>query len=905
MNKIDIKKLVRSSIRYDHNKTETLFENKVITNENNKIYSHFTNEEKKKLFSIIMPPPNITGELHLGHAWNVYLQDFLLRFYFLFGKKTYNFFGIDHAGIAGQLKILKEASFEKKIANFSFAYVWKEKVKKKFLKQWTKLALFENIKNKKIFFSLDEDAALFAKKAFIKLYEEDLIYYGERMINWDPYLQTALADIEVNYKKIQTSLFFIKYPLSSSFNKEEKDKFSYLTVATTRPETIFADIALVVNPADSRYSKLIGKQVINPLTKKLIPIIQDSAVDINFGSGVLKCTPSHDFVDFEIAKKNNLRNFFSCFLKNGKMKPSTGVFAGLDRLECRKKVIIFFKENNFLLKTESYQTNVAYSRRSGKIIEPLLSKQWFLKMKPFKKEIFSLQKTKNKIKFFPEKFEKKMLTWLNNAEDWCLSRQIWWGIRLPVWFHKANKNKFIVSLAIDEKLKKEYSQSYDVLDTWFTSSLWPLIVTEYNLDTYQKFNPTSVLITAYDIINFWVLRMIMLTFHLTSTLPFKKVIFHGLIRDISGKKMSKSLGNGIDPLILINKYGSDVLRSFFLSEVQLGNDLILEESKLLAIWKFFNKIFNSLKFVLKMNYNLENLKKFSSKIKYFLNFAFLTDFQKILIKIKTLFKINDFKNIFLYLKNFYWDNFCSEYIEYIKKILPKCKDKIKKEIFLVIHLFWKHFFLILTPFAPFLSSLCQETIFQENYFFDKKKNKSPFLIKNIIFEKENILLFRLEKEIFCSLFKILNLWRKNYTLSKKIFLWIYLKQKIKHFQKTLKSFFKHLEKIFNIKLSFSFNYTVSLKKKEMFSEKTFFSTFASFGIKFVFSHENKILFLKQIDKEISDKKKNIIFYENYLNNKNFKKFAPKIKVEAFKNKLKILKEENKVLIKKRKEIISL
>ncbi|EMS4962762.1 valine--tRNA ligase, partial [Listeria monocytogenes] len=541
----------------------------------------------KEPYSIVIPPPNVTGKLHLGHAWDTTLQDIITRMKRMQGFDTLYLPGMDHAGIATQAKVeakLKESNISRyDLGRENFVdktWEWKEEYAEFIREQWEKLGLGLDYSRER--FTLDDGLSDAVKKVFVTLYNKGLIYRGQYIINWDPEAKTALSDIEVIHKDIEGSFYHLKYPLT--------DGSGYLEVATTRPETIPGDTAVAVHPKDERYQHLIGKTIMLPILNREIPIVADEYVEREFGSGAVKITPAHDPNDFEVGNRHDLPRIIVMH-EDGTMNENAGKYDGLDRFVARKEIIQDFKDLGLFIKQEPHLHSVGHSERTGVVVEPYLSLQWFVKMEPLAAEALELQKTENKVNFVPARFEKTYETWMDNIHDWCISRQLWWGHRIPAWYHKET-GEIYVGEKEPENLS-EWEQDEDVLDTWFSSALWPFSTMGWP-DTespdFQHFFPTNTLVTGYDIIFFWVSRMIFQSVEFTGERPFKDTLIHGLVRDSEGRKMSKSLGNGVDPIEVIDKYGADSLRYTLATGSSPGQDLKFSYEKVESTWNFINKI---------------------------------------------------------------------------------------------------------------------------------------------------------------------------------------------------------------------------------------------------------------------------------------------------------------------------
>lgn len=654
----------------------------------------------KKPFSMIVPPPNVTGILHIGHATNTTILDIIARYKKLSGYDVLFLADMDHAGIATQAKVeakLREEGKDKyQLGREGFlkeAWKWKEEHGDYISKQWRALGLSMDYSKER--FTLDDGMCDAVNKVFKTLYDEGLIYRGERIINWDPVLKTALSDIEVSYSQDNGHFYYFKYWL--------EDHSRYLEVATTRPETMFGDQAVCFNPDDERYNNLEGKKVINPANGELLPLIGDRYVDIEFGTGVMKCTPAHDPNDFQIAKRHNLA-FVKTMNEDATMNENCPKeYVGLDRYECRKKLVKQIEEQGDLIKIEDIVHNVGHSERSKAVVEPMLSKQWFVSMKPLSEAVMKIQKSDKKTDFFPSRFSEIFYSWLANTDDWCISRQLWWGHRIPVY---TNKKTGEVVCSVEKLPEEEYTQDSDVLDTWFSSALAPFAFLGWpNEDDplYKRYYPLDVMVTAYDIIFFWVERMAFEGVHFTGKMPFKKVYIHGLVRDSQGRKMSKSLGNGIDPFDVIKKYGTDSLRFALATGGTPGLDINFSFNKVENAHNFLNKIWNASRYILSMlpeDFIPEELKK--EDLSY-LDEWILKECDNLLDAVRTNMDKYELGQAADYLYSFVYDEFCSEYLEYTKVALQGEDEKVKKVTLQVLYSILKKILVVLFPFAPFIS----------------------------------------------------------------------------------------------------------------------------------------------------------------------------------------------------------
>lgn len=647
--------------KYDHKMVE---EGKYENWLNHKYFE--SGDMSKKPYAIVIPPPNVTGKLHLGHAWDTTLQDIIIRFKRMQGYDALWVPGMDHAGIATQAKVdakLKDMGINPRSLErtewLKCAWDWKNEYAENIHKQWAKMGLSLDYTKER--FTLDRGLSDAVKHVFVTLYNEGLIYRGERIINWDPQAMTALSNEEVIYKDVPGAFYHIKYFIEGTDD--------YLEVATTRPETLFGDTAVAVNPNDERYKDLIGKNVILPIVNKLIPIIGDEHADPEFGTGIVKITPAHDPNDFEVGNRHNLERII-VINPDGTMNENALGYNGLDRFLCRKKLVEDLKNDGLLISIEEITHSVGHSERTGVMVEPYLSKQWFVKMRPLADKVLENQKDKdNKVNFVPERFEKIMNHWMEITYDWCISRQLWWGHRIPAWY-KGDE----VYVGMEAPTEEGWVQDTDVLDTWFSSALWPFSTLGWpeETDLLKRYYPNNVLVTGYDIIPFWVNRMTFQGLHFTGKRPFKDCLIHGLIRDKEGRKMSKSLGNGVDPMDVIDEYGCDALRYFLSTSSAAGQDLRYDEEKVKSTWNFINKLWNASRFCLM---NIEDLKVYD-----FSNLAvqdkwILSKLNKVISKVTKNMESYEFNNAGGELYSFIWSDFCDSYIEMSKFSLDSVSTK--------------------------------------------------------------------------------------------------------------------------------------------------------------------------------------------------------------------------------------
>jgi len=671
--------------KYDHLKVE---ENKYeIWRE--KGYFESGNDLAKKPFCVVIPPPNVTGKLHLGHAWDTTLQDIIIRYKRMDGYDALWLPGMDHAGIATQAKVdkkLKDMGIKPREMSreewLNHAWAWKEEYADNIHKQWAKLGLSLDYTKER--FTLDEGLSNAVKKVFVNLYNEGLIYRGERIINWDPEAMTALSNEEVIYKDVEGAFYHIKYFIEGEDN--------YLEVATTRPETLFGDTAVAVNPLDERYNKYIGKNVVLPIVNKLIPIVGDNHADPEFGTGVVKITPAHDPNDFEVGTRHNLERIV-VMNPDGTMNENAGIYNGMDRFSCREKLLEDLKAQDLLIKIEPMVHSVGHSERTNVMVEPYLSKQWFVKMRPLADRVLENQKNKDtKVNFVPERFEKIMNHWMEITYDWCISRQLWWGHRIPAWYKGEE-----VYVGLNAPEGEGWVQDEDVLDTWFSSALWPFSTLGWpeEGELFKRYYPNDVLVTGYDIIPFWVNRMTFQGLHFTNKRPFKDCLIHGLIRDKQGRKMSKSLGNGVDPMDVIEKYGCDSLRYFLATSSASGMDLRYDEEKVSSTWNFINKLWNASRYVLM---NLEGFTK-SDITKEDLSISdkwILTKLNETIKLVRKNMDRYDFNNVGAILYSFIWDDFCDWYIELSKIDVSNTTKTVLLEVLTAI-------LKMLHPFMPYVT----------------------------------------------------------------------------------------------------------------------------------------------------------------------------------------------------------
>lgn len=658
----------------------------------------------KEPYSIVIPPPNVTGNLHIGHAFDFTLQDIIIRMKRMQGYDALWLPGTDHAGIATQAKVDQKIR-EEGLSRYDLgrekflekAWEWKEKYANTIHSQWAKLGLSLDYSRER--FTLDEGLSKAVREVFVSLYKKGLIYRGEYIINWDPEARTALSDIEVEYKEVVGAFYHMRYPL--------QDGTGHITIATTRPETMLGDTAVAVHPKDERYKHLIGKTVILPIVGREIPIVADDYVDRDFGSGAVKITPAHDPNDFEIGLRHDLPRVL-VMDESGKMNENAGKYQGLDRFDCRKQIVKDLQELGVLFEIEEHVHSVGHSERTGVVVEPYLSTQWFVKMKPLAEKAISHQKSDDSVRFVPDRFEKIYLGWIENIRDWCISRQLWWGHRIPAWYCESC-GEVIVDIEDPTSCSacghEHLVQDNDVLDTWFSSGLWPFSTMGWPNETndFKRYYPTDVLVTGYDIIFFWVARMIFTALEFTEEKPFKDVYIHGLVRDSEGRKMSKSLGNGIDPLEVIEQYGADALRFMISTGGTPGQDLRFRFERVESARNFANKIWNASRFTIM---NLGDFKYEDIDLQGELSTAdqwILHRFNETTKDYTRLLEQYEFGEAGRVLNQFIWDEFCDWYIELAKLPLYGDDEQAKKTTKSVLTYVLDNTLRLLHPYMPFIT----------------------------------------------------------------------------------------------------------------------------------------------------------------------------------------------------------
>jgi valyl-tRNA synthetase len=696
----ETKEQLQMSTTYDPKEAERKWYDYWIKNE----FFKAGNRPDAETYTIVIPPPNVTGMLHIGHALDFTLQDILVRTKRMQGYDALWLPGSDHAGIATQTKVeqklredgqsrydLGREKFLEKV------WEWKDQYANTIREQWAKMGFSLDYSRER--FTLDEGLSQAVREVFVSLYEKGLIYRGNYIINWDPAARTALSDIEVEYKEVQGALYHLEFKTT--------DGTGSIVVATTRPETMLGDTAVAVHPKDERYKHLIGKTLLLPIVNREIPIIADEYVEKEFGSGAVKITPAHDPNDFEVGKRHDLPQIL-VMDETGTMNANAGPYQGKDRFDCRKQIVADLKEQGVLIKIEEHVHQVGHSERSGAVIEPYLSTQWFVKMQPLADQAIDAQKSGKGVNFIPDRFEKIYLNWIENVRDWCISRQLWWGHRIPAW-HCMDCGQITVAreeaTACSHCQSTNLSQDNDVLDTWFSSALWPFSTLGWPGDTedLKRFYPTNVLVTGYDIIYFWVARMIFTALEFTDQIPFKDVLMHGLVRDSEGRKMSKSLGNGVDPLEVIEKYGADAMRYMISTSSTPGQDLRFRWERVEQARNFANKIWNASRFALM---NLEGVTAADIDLTGQLGTAdrwILHRLNETVRDVTRLIDSYEFGETGRLLYNFIWDDLCDWYIEFSKLSLYGTDAAAKKKTQSVLAYVLDHTQRLIHPFMPFIS----------------------------------------------------------------------------------------------------------------------------------------------------------------------------------------------------------
>ena len=663
---------------------------------------HPNEDPNAEPYSIVIPPPNVTGKLHLGHAWDVTLQDMIIRQKRMQGFDTLWLPGMDHAGIATQAKVEEKLRGEG-LSRYDLGrekfleqtWEWKEEYASHIREQWAKMGISVDYRRER--FTLDKGLSDAVKKVFVTLYEKGLIYRGEYIINWDPKAKTSLSDIEVIHKDVEGAFYHMNYPLA--------DGSGFLEIATTRPETLLGDTAVAVHPDDERYQALIGKTVILPLVNREIPIIADEYVEQDFGTGVVKITPAHDPNDFEVGNRHNLPRI-NVMNDDATMNELAGKYEGMDRFAARKAIVKDLEEAGLLVKIEKHLHSVGHSERTDVVVEPRLSKQWFVKMGPLAEQAINAQREEgdNTVNFYPPRFNDAYLRWMENIHDWVISRQLWWGHQIPAWYHKETGEVYVGMEAPSDI--ENWTQDPDVLDTWFSSALWPFSTMGWpdeDAADYKRYYPTNTLVTGYDILTFWVSRMMFQGLEFTGKRPFKTVLIHGLIRDSQGRKMSKSLGNGVDPMEVIEQYGADALRWFLANGSAPGQDVRYSTDKMDAAWNFINKIWNASRYALMNVGDLTADQVDITGEKTLADKWILTRLNQTIGKVTELFEKFEFGEAGRLLYRFIWDDFCDWYIEMSKETLAGDDEAAKLTTRSILVYVLDNTLRLLHPIMPFVT----------------------------------------------------------------------------------------------------------------------------------------------------------------------------------------------------------
>ena len=809
-------------------------------------------DKTKKPFTIVCPPPNVTGKLHIGHAWDMTIQDTIIRFKKMQGYDTLWLPGMDHAAIATEAKVVKKIKEEGKtkseIGREEFlkeCWKWTNEHSDIIRSQWAKLGLALDYSKER--FTLDEGLTKAVKKVFTDMYNEGLIYRGERIINWDPVAKTALSNEEVIYKEEKSAFYHIKYKLE---NSEE-----YIDVATTRPETLFGDTAVAVNKDDERYKKFVGKNVILPIMNRPIPVITDDHADMTKGTGAVKITPASDPNDFEVGNRHNLERII-IMNDDATMNENCGKYKGMTREKTREEVLKELKEKDLLLEIEPMTHEVGHSERTGALVEPMIKKQWFVKMRGLADRVLENQKNKDtKVNFVPPRYEKTMNHWMEITYDWCISRQLWWGHRIPAWYKDDE-----IYVGVEAPKGKGWIQDEDVLDTWFSSALWPFATLGWpeSTDLLKRSFPNDVLVTGYDIIPFWVNRMTFQSLHLTDSRPFKDCLIHGLIRDKQGRKMSKSLGNGVDPMDVIDEYGADSLRYFLLTNSAPGMDLRYDDDKVKSTWNFINKLWNASRYVL-MNIEKINIEKYDKEKLSISDKWILTEKNKLIKNVTRNMNNYNFHNAGNQIYDFTWSKFCDWYIELSKNDMNENTKIVLLDILGTI-------LKLLHPFMPYVTEEIYEML-------PIKETKSIMISTYPKYNKEEIF----EKEA-SKIEKAINDITSIRTLK--------LNNNIKKDAKIKINCLKELYKVYSSALK--------IKDENIVTEKQDLNSvnYKSNMIEITYYFKAEEIDETQKQKEIEILKQSIERRKKLLSNKGYINNAPKQIVDSEKEKLK--EEEGKL-----------
>ena len=828
-------------------------------------------DANKLPFTIVIPPPNITGQLHMGHALDETLQDTLIRFKRMQGYSALWLPGTDHASIATEVKIVeqmaKEGITKNDIGRDGFlerAWAWKEKYGGRIIEQlktlgsscdWSRLA-----------FTMDEKCSKAVKEVFVNLYEKGLIYRGDRIINWCPDCKTALSDAEVEYVEEDSSLWYIKYPI--------KDSDEYITVATSRPETMLGDTAVAVNPKDKRYANMQGKTLVLPIVNKEIPIVYDEYVELEFGTGAVKITPAHDPNDFEVGLRHNLP-VIKVIADDGTMNENAGKYQGMPAMECREKIVEELKALGVLVKIEPLHHSVGHCYRCNHTVEPIVSKQWFVKMEPLAKPAIDVVRKKS-VKFTPDRFSKIYFNWMENVKDWCISRQLWWGHRIPAYYCQDCGEMMISKSDVKVCTKcgsTNIKQDEDVLDTWFSSALWPFSTLGYpdKTEDLEYFYPTDVLVTGYDIIFFWVARMIFSGLEHMKRIPFKDVLIHGLVRDSQGRKMSKSLGNGIDPTEIISKYGADTLRFSLINGVAAGSDMRFSDEKIEGARNFMNKVWNASRFVLlnAEDKNITDIKdcKLSAVDKWI-----ISKLNKTVREVTINMEKYEMGVALANLYDFVWTDFCDWYIELTKPVLYGEDEKKRNSTISVLTYVLGEIVKLLHPFIPFVTEKIYKSIPNTNgplMLADFPRYNAKLNYTSSVKEVEPI------KEIIKSVRNIKV--KVGAAPSKKVTLFVMTENK-----KPIKSGAIYIEKLAGVSDIQIITDKASLPEKVVSQVIDGFELFVPLGELVDFEKE-----VERLEKELASIKSEIARASGKLSNSGFLEKAPKSLVDVERAKLNI------------------
>ena len=662
-------------------------------------------DKKAHSYSIVIPPPNVTGKLHLGHAWDTTLQDIIIRQKRMQGYDVLWLPGMDHAGIATQAKVEARLA-EQGVSRYDLGrekfiqqvWDWKDEYADIIHQQWAKMGISVDYDRER--FTLDEGLNKAVRKVFVDLYKKGLIYRATYIINWDPKARTALSDIEVEHQDDQGAFYHVKYPFTDGTTFNGKD---YIEIATTRPETMFGDVAVAVNPDDDRYKEIVGKHIRVPLVDREVEIIADDYVTPEFGTGMVKITPAHDPNDFQIGKRHDLPEI-NTMNEDASLNENAGKYEGMDRFDAREAIVKDLQDQGYMLRIDPIVHSVGHSQRTGVQVEARLSIQWFVKMKPLAEQALQAQETDDRVDFFPPRFENTYRQWMENVHDWVISRQLWWGHRIPAWYHKETGEMYVGMEAPADI--ENWEQDPDVLDTWFSSGLWPFSTMGWpdtDSEDFKRYFPTTTLVTGYDIIFFWVSRMIFTSLEFTGRTPFKNVLLHGLIRDEEGRKMSKSLGNGIDPMDVIEKYGVDALRWFLVTGSTPGQDIRFSYKKMDAAWNFINKIWNASRYVI-MNLGDMDDPQLPAQSEWTLADKWiLSRLNATVNQVTSQFDKFEFGEAGRALYNFIWNDFCDWYIEMTKETLNNGTDQEKANTKNILGYVLDQILKLIHPIMPFMT----------------------------------------------------------------------------------------------------------------------------------------------------------------------------------------------------------